>query len=165
MKKNFLHVAFVLLLFFVMISTAAAQKKRMPEPKLGLSSTISSTPFVTVPFWVSITISIAPMISFSKTDKVGSTFTPGAYIHVHTKKGRIRPYFGGQVMASIMSPTGGSGTTSISLGGLFGADYYLHPLFSIGIESQLNANMENKDLNIPLSLNTTTVIRATVYIK
>lgn len=165
MNKMFFRVSLSLLLSIVMITSVCAQKKRMPQPKIGLSTTINSTPFITVPFWISKTISIAPMISFSKVDKVGSTFTPGAYIHVHTKKGRIRPYFGGQVMAAIMSPTGGSGTTSISLGGLFGADYYLHPLFSLGIENQLNINLENKDLSIPLSLSTRTVVRATVYIK
>ena len=165
MNKIFFRVSLILLLSFVMISAANAQKKRMPEPKVGLSTTISSTPFITVPFWISKTVSIAPMISFSKADTVGSTFTPGAYIHIHTKKGRIRPYFGGQVMASIISPTGGPGTTAISLGGLFGADYYLHPLFSLGIENQLNVNLENKDISVPLSLNTRTVVRATVYIK
>ncbi|KAA3616131.1 MAG: hypothetical protein DWQ05_10305 [Calditrichaeota bacterium] len=165
MKKHLILVLSIFFLTSVMFSTASAQKKRMPEPKVGFSSNVGGTSVISVPFWISKTVAIAPMFAFYKQDQWGSRFSPGVAVRVHTKPGRIRPYFGGQLMASILSPTGGSGSTSLNVGGLFGADYYLHPLFSVGVESQLNAALENKDVGQPLTLSTVTVVRATVYIK
>ncbi|MCA9735687.1 MAG: hypothetical protein H6696_05145 [Deferribacteres bacterium] len=165
MQKKLISLFAIVFLMTAILSTASAQQKRMPEPKVGLSASFTGNSAIAVPVWVSQGISLVPMISFMKTDQVSSTLAPGVAVHVHTQKGRIRPYFGGQFMALVYSPNNGNSTTTMSVGGLFGADYYLHPMFAIGIESQLSATLENKDAYQPLQLSTFTVVKATVYIK
>ena len=165
MKRKFSILLAGAFLFLFVGNNAMAQQKTRPEPKIGIQGTFAATSGIAIPVWVTKNLVVAPTFSFYKQNNSGTMIRPGVAIINHYKPGRIRPYYGGRFNITISSPDEGDGQSVIAVGGLFGADYYFHPLFCVGIQNQFNVTLENKDAGQPLTMSTATVITATIFIK
>lgn len=136
MRKYFLCAMVVLLL------AAANETHAQGDPtvrKFGLTASIQGNQaIILIPIWVADTITLAPGFSLWYVD--GGTTTLDLLIspRFYFRMDRVAPYFGGRLGARIQMPDVGD-TIIDWIGGVsFGGEYFVNPMFSFGVEGQMN---------------------------
>lgn len=128
----------LLLAFIVNASSLLAQSKT-PSSGVGLATSIQDGQFdIMVPIWLGEKFSLAPVVGILFAEGGGSDIRIGVAPRFYLRKEELSPYVGLRVGALMSSPSNGSSTTDIVLGGAFGGEYFLSASFSLGVEAQLN---------------------------
>lgn len=137
--KRFSTIAALGLLSLSLASDGFAQTGNATQRKWGLSASIQGGQGeIMVPIWLGATRVIAPLLGVIFRDGIGTTLMPGAMLRFYSGEiQRVTPYFGVGGGASIFSPKVGPSTTDLYGRGVWGAEFFMHSQFSIGVEARV----------------------------
>ncbi|MFN3557070.1 MAG: hypothetical protein ACK4VN_14015 [Bacteroidales bacterium] len=166
MKKTLL--SFVFMFFFCVLVQA------QPNGKVGLSGTIQGPQLgISIPIWLAPNAVLAPGLDIRYAETVGTDVSIGLAMRSYIKVETLSPYWGVKLGSVFFNPSSEQNTdlkTRIDLiGGLaFGAEYFISPHFSLGLEAQGNFTKSDENslrFGNPggLNFNTATMVMATVY--
>lgn len=154
---------------FCLPALAHAQS-RVPSPgTIGLSASLQAAQFdVFVPIWVSDRFVVAPAIGIAWVEGMSTSIAIGVAPRLYVNTDPVGAYVGVRAGVLLTSPDEGSSTTDIVVGGTFGGEYFLSSSFSLGVESQLNLTISDKEstrFGNPgrMNLNTGAAAYATIY--
>jgi hypothetical protein len=116
----------------------------------GISATIQTAQYgIMIPVWIGKHVSIAPAFDFRWGDKIGADYAIGIIPRFYFSTSKLSPYLGlrGGFASFVPASDNDSETrTTDWIAGLaFGAEYFIDPRFSIGIELQGNATKSDKN--------------------
>jgi hypothetical protein len=154
-------VVLILVIFSLGISSANAQERAVKRT-VGLAGLIQNGhPEILVPIWLGDRFVLAPAVALQYQENVGSVVGLGGVGRFYLYMERIAPYFGGQVSADITMPDGpGPNSTDLSIGVLFGGEFFLHQRFSVGVEAHGDFFLPDGGNNM---FSTSTAVIANVY--
>jgi hypothetical protein len=168
-----MRASLLLLAALFLTSHAAAQTE--PAPGIGLSASVQAGQFdIALPVWTSPSLALIPSVGFDLAQDVGTDLRVGLAARFYRRVAEVSPYFGvrgGLLRFSPAEPEDGpelDSTIDFLVGGAFGAEAFLLPAFSLGVEAQLNATFsaeESARFGNPgnLNVNTGAAVTATVY--
>lgn len=167
-------IIFFLFGFMIPTNKLIAQDQETQNRKIGISAAILDNQVgLLLPIWITNKISIAPAISFSYAQKIGSDYSIGIVPKFYLNTKKIAPFIDFRVGSLINAPTSDNQTTTTKTidwlwGAGFGGEYFLDYNFSFGIE--LQGNFTKSDINSDrfgnpggLNFNTATVVSANIY--
>lgn len=123
---------------------------------------------IILPIWAGESFVLAPAVGFASIGNLGTDLRLAAMARFYLRKSTVSTYIGPKVGAILFSPSSGSSTTDILVGGMLGGEYFLTSQFSLGAEVQLNAFFAD-DASVRFgnpgttSINTGSAVFATVY--
>lgn len=172
MLKSLLQIA-VLSIFVT--STALAQtggNVALSTPTagdVGIAASLQGEQLdVILPIWLGDNFVLAPAVGLVMADGLGTDLRLAAMARFYLRKSTVSTYIGPKIGAILFSPTSGSSTTDILVGGMLGGEYFLTSQFSLGAEVQLNAFFAD-DASVRFgnpgktSINTGSAVYATLY--
>jgi hypothetical protein len=142
---------------------------KTPSSGVGLAASIQEGQFdIMVPIWLSERFTIAPAIGIVWAEDAGSDIRIGIAPRYYLRKEALSPYVGLRLGALMNSPSNGSSTTDILIGGAFGGEYFFSEYFSLGVEAQANmviSDSKSARFGNPgkMNLNTAAAVIAGVY--
>lgn len=146
MKKIYFGLLIVLSLLAVKQGNTQDTCRRIA----GISATIQTAQYgVMIPFWIGKHFSVAPAFDFQWGDKIGTDYAIGIIPKFYFSTKKLSPYFGLRGGFASFVPTkdneSETRTTDWIAGLAFGAEYFIDPRFSIGVELQGNATKSDKN--------------------
>ena len=142
---------------------------RPPSSGVGLAASIQDGQFdIMVPIWLSERVSIAPVFGAVWAEGGGSDIRIAVAPRFYLRKDDLSPYLGLRAGLLKSSPTNGSSTTDILIGGAFGGEYFFSSFFSLGVEGQVNLGISDDEsirFGNPgnMNINTGAAVIASVY--
>lgn len=133
------QLSLVIAIVVVGWTTTPLRASEPPKGGFGLMASLQSEQLdLTLPYWCSPSIVVAPSVRLVKVGDSYSDVGVGGTLRCYRRRATVSPYFGLRGMALIMSPKNGDGWTDILFGSSFGGDYFFEQHFSVGVEAQLN---------------------------
>ena len=169
MKKHY----FTLFIILFLLSVIQCKSQDTSHRIAGFSATIQNAQYgIMIPIWISKNISVAPALDFQWGDDIGTDYAVGIVPKFYVSTKRLAPYIcikGG--FASFVPAKGNHSQirTLDWLAGLgLGAEYFIDPRFSFGVEIQGNFTKSDKNslrFNNPgkWNFNLATMVSANVY--
>jgi hypothetical protein len=136
MKKLLIFSACIFWCFAQCVFAQEQEAKRTA----GLSALMQEGQFdIMLPYWLDDKTVIAPAIGMQYVQDAGTDVAVGFAFKCYSTIKRVTPYYGVRigVMAAFAEGEGES-KTDLLAGLLYGAECFVLPQFSIGIEAQLN---------------------------
>ncbi len=138
MKKVILFI----IVFFIFYNAGAAENKS--NTALGMMVSFQQAQVdIACPIRTSNSFMIAPVISVSYMEDIGSTFgfglAPRFYMNdKECKANTLKPFISAKAAFVRSSPDNGPSTTDFIIGISYGGEYFISSNFSVGLEAQLN---------------------------
>lgn len=166
---------FPIFLLVALFSTPLATAQTEPAPGVGLSASVQAGQFdIALPVWTGPSLAIVPSVGFDFAQDVGTDLRFGLAARFYRRVAEVAPYVGLRGGVLFFSPAERENgpeldsTVDFLVGGAFGAEAFLLPAFSLGVEAQLNATFsaeESARFGNPgnVNLNTGAAVTATVY--
>lgn len=164
-----------LLALLLLLSPLTALAQTEPEPGFGLSASVQAGQFdLALPYWAGSSFALVPSVGFEMGQDVGFDVRLGVAARFYQRVGQIAPYGGLRAGLLFFSPAENEfgpdpeSTMDFLIGVMYGAEAFLLPQFSLGVEAQLNATKSaeaSMRFGNPgnLNLNTGAAVTATVY--
>lgn len=159
----------------LLLAPCAAFAQTEPEPGFGLSASVQSGQLdILLPYWSGERFAVVPGFGFTFAQDVGTDVRAGVAARLYQRRGQVAPYGGLQAGVLFFSPAESDfnpdpdSAVDFFVGVLYGAEAFLMPKFSLGVEAQLNVSVsaeESLRFGNPgnLNLNTGAAVLATVY--
>jgi hypothetical protein len=172
---KFLKPVAVLAAFFCLLFTFPAFAQTIDaEPAkrtIGLSANIQNSEFgLTVPFFLTQRFVLAPSVGLRYADNLGTDLALAIVPKFYYSTEKFAPYSLLRIGAILNMPSNENLETQTDfLAGIgSGAEYFLVPNFSFGVEGQLNATFSDEFSNRfgnagGINLNLATVVTANIY--
>lgn len=143
------------------ISDAQAQEETRTA---GLTASLQSGQMtILVPIWMGDMMTIAPGVGLQHRDNTGTIIDLVLAPRFYIRMDRVAPYFGGRLGATISMPDGPADNTYDWNGGaVFGGEYFVNPMFSFGVEAQINIQIFDSAA-ADYQINTGAAAHANVY--
>lgn len=163
------------LLALLFLLTPLAVHAQDEPPGVGLSASVQGGQFdIALPVWTSPSFAFVPSVGLAFAQDVGLDARIGLAARFYQRMADVSPYFalrGGFLFFSPAETENGPELDSVIdflVGGAFGAEAFLLPAFSLGVEAQLNATFsaeESARFGNPgnINVNTGAAVTATVY--
>jgi hypothetical protein len=164
-----------LLFLAALFLTPHASAQTEPDPGIGLSASVQTGQFdIALPVWTSPSLAIIPSVGIDFAQDIGTDLRAGLAARFYRRVAEVSPYFavrGGVLFFSPAELEDGPELDSVVdflVGGAFGAEAFLLPAFSLGVEAQLNATFSGEEsarFGNPgnVNVNTGAAVTATVY--
>jgi hypothetical protein len=169
----FKSLAGFLTLFCALITFPGFAQTTETEPAkrtMGLSANVQSSEFgVTVPIFLTQRFVLAPAIGFRYFENAGTDLALALVPKFYYSTEKFAPYSLLRVGALMSLPSGDQENQTDFLAGIgTGAEYFLIPNFSFGVEGQLNATFSGDNSNRfgnlgGINLNLASVVTANIY--
>ena len=162
-RSNVWVCGVVLITVILILGIGNSNAQQQPVKRtVGLAASLQGGQAnILVPIWLGDRFVLAPAVSLQHIENTITNLGLGAVARFYLYMERVAPYFGGQASALIGIPSGGGGsTTNLSIGVLFGGEFFLHPKFSVGLEAHGDLFLPDTG---PYSFNTSTTVIANVY--
>lgn len=123
-----------------MLTMTTAEVQAQETRTAGLTASLQGGQMtILVPIWAGDMMSIAPGVGLQHTDNTGTIIDLVLAPRFYIRMDRVAPYFGGRLGATITMPDGPADNTYDWNGGaVFGGEYFVNPMFSFGVEAQIN---------------------------
>ena len=169
-----MRISLRLLAFLVLLSPLAVHAQD-EAPGVGLSGSVQGGQFdIALPVWTSPSFAFVPSVGLEFAQDVGLDARVGLAARFYRRMADVAPYValrGGFLLFSPADVENGpdlDSTVDFLVGGAFGAEAFIVPSFSLGVEAQLNATFSDDNsarFGNPgnLNLNTAAAVTATVY--
>ncbi len=157
------------------LAPLAARAQTVPDPGIGLSASVQAGQFdILVPIWSGERFAVVPSFGFEFGQDAGLDVRAGLAARLYQRRGEIAPYGSVRAAVLIFAPAerefGPEPESAVDfLAGLaYGAEAFLLPRLSLGVEAQLNLTVsaeESVRFGNPgnVNVNTGAAVFATVY--
>jgi len=167
---------FTLLTLLIVLPTMGQENQEKDDFKrtIGLSGSIQGSQFgISIPIWIGEKFVLAPSFSIKQVERSGGDYSFALSPRYYFKTEKLAPYAGlklGALFNKLDSESDNSSNFKVDylFGLAFGAEYFLSPNFSFGVEAQANLTKSSENsyrFGNPggLVFNTGTMITASVY--
>ncbi|MEM1041511.1 MAG: hypothetical protein AAGI91_02675 [Bacteroidota bacterium] len=163
------------LVLALLLTPLASLAQTTPDPGTGLSASVQGGQFdILVPVWSGERLAIVPSIGLNFGQDVGTDVRGGLAARFYQRRSQIAPYFGLRTAVLFFIPAdsefGPDRDTAVDflVGAAYGAEAFLLPKLSLGVEAQLNLTVSGEEsarFGNPgnLNVNTAAAVFATVY--
>lgn len=152
-------------------SVASAASSDMPVKKIGMTASLAGADLgIMVPIWIKPSLSVLPFIRFLSAEDLGHETALGAKIRLHKEVDTdFFPYIGAGV-GTYYSTAATVKAIDRVVGMLLGAEYFVKPRVSLGLESQVTASFSDENsyrFGNPgkKNINTASLVYFSVYFK
>ena len=164
MQKRYMVVASLVALAVLSLTSSVFAQQREVRRTWGLSGSIQgSQTAILVPLWMGDTMILAPGLSLSYREGVGTTLGVMIVPRFYLGMARVVPYIPLNAGLLFTMPKGGGDTTDLQLGAGIGGEYFINPRFSLAVEARLNGQVLDLSGGNTIALQTATAVIVNVY--